>query len=64
MLPGAAPFFLVDKTDIALITLSRRVIVVIVLSALIPALLAVAVVSSVCEESISISASEVLLLLI
>ena len=50
MLPGAAPFFLADKTDIALITLSRRVIVIIKLSALIPALLAVLIISSVYEE--------------
>jgi hypothetical protein len=64
MLPGAAPFFLINKIDITLITLSRQVIVIIILSALILALLAVIVVSLVYEESISISASEVLLLLI
>jgi hypothetical protein len=50
MLPGAASFFLIDEIDIALITLSRRVIVIIILSALISALLATAIVSLIYEE--------------
>jgi hypothetical protein len=50
MLLGAVSFFPINEIDIALITLSRRVIVIIILSALILALLATAMVLLIYEE--------------
>jgi hypothetical protein len=50
MLPGAASFFPTDEADVALVTLSSRVAVVVVLSALISTLLAITIVASICKE--------------